>query len=204
MNNKYLSYDGIFFKIFKMVYRIMKLNLIWLLFSLPLVTMGASTTALFYITAKWIRKENINSLRASFWKSFKMNFKNSTIVWLIMLTVFYVIYVNMININLMPGIMAKYIYILQLIALFEIFITGIYIFPLLARYHVTIINAFKASFFIANRHIGTTIKCLIFFPLIYLIFHWNSFVILFTVVLYALWISYILKGRFAKYAQSSD
>ncbi|RCW62483.1 YesL family protein [Halanaerobium sp. ST460_2HS_T2] len=204
MENKYLSYDGVFFNIFKMIYKLLLLNIIWLFFSIPLITIGASTTALFYLSGKIVRKENINSIFSSFWKSFKLNFKNSTIIWIILLTVSYFIFVNMININLMPGLIAKYIYIIQLIALFEIFITTMYIFPLLSRYHVTIINAFKASFFIANRHFLTTIKCLIFFPIFYLIFSLNSFFVLFIVVFYALWISYILKDRFVKYAQVSD
>ena len=52
------------------------LNFLWVIFSLPFFTIGASTTALFYVTGKIIRDENYKSLTGAFWHSFKNNFKN--------------------------------------------------------------------------------------------------------------------------------
>ena len=62
------------------------LNVLWLITSIPIVTIGASTTALYYVTLKLVRDEDGYTIR-SFFKSFKENFKQSTIIWLIMLAV---------------------------------------------------------------------------------------------------------------------
>ncbi len=60
------------------------LNVLWLVCSLPVFTIGASTTAVYYVTLKLARDDDGYTIR-SFFKSFKENFKQSTIIWLILL-----------------------------------------------------------------------------------------------------------------------
>lgn len=73
-NNKILNAFG---RIADVVY----LSFIWLLFSIPLITIGASTTALYYTVNKVIRNQRGHVLR-EFWKSFRSGFLQSTILWL--------------------------------------------------------------------------------------------------------------------------
>ena len=60
------------------------LNLLWLIFSLPVITAGASTTALFDISLKLVNDEE-GSLFKGFWNSFRSNLKTATRTWLILL-----------------------------------------------------------------------------------------------------------------------
>lgn len=53
------------------------LNLLWLIFSLPIVTIGASTTALFTVTERMVRDEEGN-LWKGFLQAFQANLKNAT------------------------------------------------------------------------------------------------------------------------------
>ena len=62
------------------------LNVLWLVCSIPVVTMGASTTAFYSISMKMVRDEESYIIRG-FFKAFKENFKQSLIVWLIFLLV---------------------------------------------------------------------------------------------------------------------
>ena len=62
------------------------LNILWMITSIPIVTIGASITALYYVTLKLVRDEDGYTIK-SFFKSFKENFKQSTIIWLIMLVI---------------------------------------------------------------------------------------------------------------------
>lgn len=62
------------------------LSLLWLLFSLPVVTMGASSAALYTTTYKYLRKGE-GHLWKTFWSAFRGNLKRSTIVWLVALAV---------------------------------------------------------------------------------------------------------------------
>ncbi|MGN0383363.1 MAG: YesL family protein, partial [Eubacterium sp.] len=58
------------------------LNLIWLMSSLPIITIGASTTALYYVLMKAARGEKVD-VNSDFFKSFTLNFRQSTILWII-------------------------------------------------------------------------------------------------------------------------
>lgn len=61
------------------------LNILWLVCSLPIITIGASTTALIYSCMKLHKEEGYAT--KNFFKSFKENFKQSTIIWLIYVAV---------------------------------------------------------------------------------------------------------------------
>ncbi len=192
------STEGTFYKASTVIYNLLILNFLWVLFSIPLVTIGASTTALFYVTGKIVRKENIQSILSAFWKSFKLNLKQATIIWLIIIVIFFLLFINIQNIGLMGG-MARYIYPVQLIALLELFIVSIYVFPLLSRHHITVLGGLKAAFYIGNRHLLTTIMCLAVFPGLYYLLMIHGIFMLGIMGVYGFWISYLLNGKFDKY-----
>ncbi|MFP4661547.1 MAG: YesL family protein [Halanaerobiales bacterium] len=191
--------EGLPYKVATVISNMLILNILWVLFSIPFITIGASTTALFYVTGKFIRDENVTSILKTFWHSFKENFKQATIVWLILFVFFSIVYTNIVNIELMGGIGVIFGPI-QLILLLEGVIVSIYIYPLLARYHISTIDAFKASFYIGNRHILTTIPCLTVFPGIYYLLMWRGYFIFFVMSIYSFWISYLIRGKFTRYA----
>lgn len=57
------------------------LNTLYLLFCLPVFTIGAATSALYYVTVRMADKTYVSPLR-DFWKGFRDNFKAITPVWL--------------------------------------------------------------------------------------------------------------------------
>ncbi|MFP4016995.1 MAG: YesL family protein [Halanaerobiales bacterium] len=191
--------DGLPYKIATVIYNMLILNILWVLFSIPFITIGASTTALFYVTGKLIRGETVTSIIKPFWHSFKSNFKQATIIWLILFFFFSIIYTNIVNIEFMGNLRSLFGPI-QLVLLLEGVIVSIYIFPLLARHHIGTVDAFKASFYIGNRHILTTIPCLAVFPGIYYLLMWRGYFIFFVMSIYSFWISYLIRGKFARYA----
>src|SRR5699024_1479033 len=75
------SYDSMLSRFLYLVGDIVTLHFLWLLCSLPIVTMGASTTALYYSCMKRIRTNEGYPTR-NFFKSFKENFRQSTLIWL--------------------------------------------------------------------------------------------------------------------------
>ena len=56
------------------------LGILWALFSLPVITVGASTAALFQYTLRLTRDEE-GYVWKSFWNAFKKNFVPATMVW---------------------------------------------------------------------------------------------------------------------------
>lgn len=202
MFNNLFSMDGPLYKFGNLVFDLFVLNLLWVIFSLPFFTIGASTTALFYAVGKRIRGDE-GYLFRDFWTSFKMNFKQGTIVWLIVVAIYWVLFTNIRNIHLL-GKMATIMYPLQLVMLIELSIITVYIFPLLSRFHIKVKDLFKTAFFMANRHFITTILCFAAFAgMIFLTVKVHPIFILFFVSGYAWWVSYMLERVFKKYIPES-
>lgn len=172
------------------------LNILWFICSLPVVTIGASTTALFYVTLKMSKNEEGN-ITAAFFRSFKENFKQSTKIWLILLAagiVFaldgYVFY-HMRFENMFWTIGAA----VFLVALAAYAIILMYIFPLMARFDNTIFAMFKNSIFIGMRFlICTVLMAVIYFAMLFVVINIFTPAVIFGEGLCALLCSYLLSN----------
>lgn len=60
------------------------LNVLWLLCCLPVVTAGASTTAMYHVV-RHLQEESISSVTRDFFRSFKSDFRQATPVYLLLL-----------------------------------------------------------------------------------------------------------------------
>ena len=90
---RFFSMDNKFFTFMNKVADLCILNIICLVCCIPIVTAGASITAMYYVTLKMVRNEEAYIVR-SFFKSFKDNFKQATIINLIMIAVGAVLYLE--------------------------------------------------------------------------------------------------------------
>ena len=76
--------DNKFFVFMGRVADLMILNILCIICCIPIITIGASVTAMYYVTLKMTRNEESYIVR-SFFKSFKENFKQATVIWLVAL-----------------------------------------------------------------------------------------------------------------------
>lgn len=76
--------DGGIMKFLSKVSDICIISILWLICCLPIVTIGASTTAAYYTMVKVVKRE-IGTLHKEFFRSFRMNFKDSIVINLIYL-----------------------------------------------------------------------------------------------------------------------
>ena len=58
------------------------LNILFILVSLPIFTIGAAWTALYYVLVKMVKNEESYVIR-DFFKAFKQNFRQGTVLWLV-------------------------------------------------------------------------------------------------------------------------
>lgn len=94
MGNIFNSDSG-FSKFMNRVADLFILNILWIFCSIPIITIGATTTALYSVNLKFIDNEEENLIK-TFFKSFKENFKKSTIIWLIILSLSIILGVNLV------------------------------------------------------------------------------------------------------------
>ena len=83
---KLFDYNNPVWKIMGRVADVFFLTMLWLICSLPLVTIGASTTALYYVSLKMVRNRETNIVK-SYFKCMKDNFLSSTAIWIILAAV---------------------------------------------------------------------------------------------------------------------
>lgn len=62
------------------------ISVLWVLFSLPIITMGAASAALYQTVYKYLRRDE-GHLWKTYWCAFKDNLRRSTLVWLAVLGV---------------------------------------------------------------------------------------------------------------------
>ncbi len=172
------------------------LNILWFICCLPIVTIGASTTALFYVTLK-ITKNEEGSITKAFFHSFKENFKQGTVIWLILLTagiilafdgyVFYHMRFENVFWTLGTAIF--------LIAAAAYAIILMYIFPLLARFNNTTKTMFKNALMLGMRFLlCTAIMAAVYFAMAFITIHIFTPIIIFGEGLCALLCSYLLSN----------
>lgn len=81
---RFFSYESKFSQLLLKLCYACYLNLLWFLCSVPIFTIGASTTALYYTSLKIIRGEE-SYVGPTFFRAFRENFRQATVLWLILL-----------------------------------------------------------------------------------------------------------------------
>ena len=133
------------------------LNILWVVFSIPIITVGASTTALFTVTLKMAKNEE-GSVTSQFFNAFRSNFRFSTKVWGILLAVGvllaadgYVLYHLRFENAFWTLITAVYFVLLAAYA-----IELMYVFPLMAHFENTVRAMLINSIMIGMRFLLCT------------------------------------------------
>ena len=84
--SKLFGHDSVVMGALTKIGDVICLSALWIMFSLPIVTIGASTVALYTTVYQYMRCGN-SYLWKIFWGTFKSEFKRATIVWLVVFAV---------------------------------------------------------------------------------------------------------------------
>lgn len=128
------NYENPFIQFLVRVGDLMILNVLFILCSAPVVTLGASLTALHRVTQNMLFEQEEPLLKA-FFRAFRQNFKQSTLAWLVELVVIVSLVCDVLLVMAyFNGGLAKAMYIL--VAVLAILVAGVYAYlmPLIARY----------------------------------------------------------------------
>lgn len=131
------------------------LSLIYVVFCIPLVTVGAATTSLYYVSAKVLRRGR-SYVWTEFWRSFKQNFAPATALWLIFALIYGILFFNFSVINKESGY-GGYLVGVYLALVLIIMCVMAYAFCILSRFSMKITGILRLSLFMAFRHILHTL-----------------------------------------------
>lgn len=201
---KLFNYDSPIMQTLNKIVDCFFLSVLWIVFSLPLVTFGASTTALYYTINKVIRHDR-SSLWKEFWGAFKSNFKQSTIVWLILCVVYYIMITDcviMYNFYKSGASVALFI-VFAIMVLVTMMWTG-YLFPCIARFENTTKNLMKTCALLMIRHILKSILLMLLLAVAIAGLIVMPVLIVIIPSVYMLVASFILESIFEKYMSPED
>jgi uncharacterized membrane protein YesL len=154
------SLNGSIMNILSKISDICIISILWLLCCLPIVTIGASTTAAYYTFVKVVKRQS-GTLLLEFFKAFRDNFKDSFLIRLLYLVMEGILIINIClmfqsleTTDFSFALEMFFIYIALLLLLIS---AEIYTYPVLSRFIMGRVQLVKFSFLIMLRHFPTTL-----------------------------------------------
>lgn len=158
------SYDNKFFQGINKLVDCFYISILWIVFSIPVVTAGASTTAMYYAVHKVLRGERSYVWR-SFWGAFKSNFKQATVIWLVWLALGSILGVDIYvtRVFLESGDAMGVLHYIFIILFIFLILWGIYLFSYTARFENTTKQILKNCGIIAVANLPKTALLFVIF-----------------------------------------
>lgn len=156
----FFSYDGIFYDVCEKLFDMLAVSIYWLIGCIPIITIGASFTALYYTASHSIRFD-IRTVTGAFWSSFRRNFVEGVKLWL---AVFAGMFVFLLNIGILGEKMFNNVGIGFMVfygfCFAAVLAVACYGFPALSRFDEPAGWIVKISLYMAVRHFPVTLLLL--------------------------------------------
>lgn len=164
--------DGGFMRGLGKVADIVLLNIVFVLSCLPIFTIGAATTGMYYVALKLARREDGYIIKG-FFKAFKENFKKATIIWLGQLLILLILAADVFILSRLEGTYVSALFVVIMIPLFMVIFTAAYVYPLLARFENSIKNTVKNAFLLSIANLPKTLVMLTSTVFLAVVSCWN-------------------------------
>lgn len=160
---------------------LMILNLLMIICCIPVITAGAAFTAQHYVLLKMVRGQE-GYLVKGFFKSFAANFRQATLIWLLMLAVV-VVYIGDVWIFNYSGLTFPKPLVVAVAAVAIILaMIAVYVFPVLARFENSIKNTLKNSMLLAFANLPRTLLMIVCYLLPFAVAYFSTYALLFVIL----------------------
>lgn len=153
--NSLFHYDGYLNRILTKLMYIAALNLLFIICSIPVITVGASCTAMYTVLFRFVRNDEPDILK-TFFKAFRENLKKAFCIWAAMLAAAGTLAVNYYALYHMDGgwtealrVFFNFIFIIWVML-------WVYIFPAAAYYKNSVLGYFQFSIRVAIANLPVT------------------------------------------------
>ena len=155
---KLFNYDSPFWSFMSRLADLIILNLLWIVFCIPVVTIGASTTAMYHVIRHW-QKDSVSSIMRDFFQSFKEDFKQATPVYLILLipTVAVVMNAMLIFNPENSAAVPSYLLVIWFISALILLFISSFVYPVMAFFADSIFKTLRNAMVLALANLPRTI-----------------------------------------------
>lgn len=154
--------DGPLMAFLNRIADLMILNILAMICCLPIFTAGASFTALHYVCLKIVRNEEGYIVR-SFFKSFKENFKQATIIWMIALVAIVFLIADFWLITEYELDLGYWFKVVLMAVFVLVVFTTTFVFPAMAKFTNTTMQTIKNAFAMSILQFPKTILMIILY-----------------------------------------
>lgn len=174
------GYGGGFTYICSKIFDVLAIGLLWVLCCLPLITAGASSTALYYAMVKCVKRNDGYAVR-EFFKAFKLNFKPATVLWIVFAALIFLMQLNVgILMKKTSGLTGLFFIVFYSAVCIYVIVMMLYAFPALSRFEMSAGWIFKLSLYMAVRYLLHSVMLLVILGMA-LLFVWKIPMLLFIV-----------------------
>lgn len=136
-------------------------NIMFVLFSIPIVTIGASSAALYSCMQKLLEDKEDDLVARDFWRAFKANFWQATAIWLLMFVVIILLLAFYFVTSQMLEVLGR-VYLLPYFLIVFLFVCGYqYLFPIQARYKLKVMDTVKNAFLLSIAALPWTLLAIV-------------------------------------------
>lgn len=152
------------------------LNFVFILTCLPVFTVGAANTAL-YDTVFRMDTDREGKLLSTYFRSFKSNFAQSTLMWLLLLLFFLAGYVNMSLSSGISGVLGQILLLVSLLVLLLALSVFSYAFPWQSQFVNSPLQTLRNALLLSIGHLPRTAVLLMLncFPWVLMVMNFYSF-----------------------------
>lgn len=200
------NYDNKFFRGLSKVVDCMLLSALWVIFCIPVFTIGASTTALYYAAHKTLIRGKGYVIN-TFWDAFKDNFKKSTGIWMIQLVILIVLAGDLyITYSMMAeGNNIGVLFYVFLVLLVYFIIWSTYVFCYNARFELPWKAVMKNAVIFSVVHLPWSVVLFVLLVAVaFMMYVLPPFLFLMPAALYASYATILERKIFRKYMSEED
>lgn len=160
MFGEIFSQNSGFSRFMNFLWNVIVISILWFVCSIPVITIGAASTAAYYAMAKVVR-HHTGAVSTEFFSAFRRNFTQATIF-----TVGYILVIFLLLLDcslLYSGGTEDSMTLLCLIVALILMVVAHtqYLFPVLSRFEQSLFGHFRMAFVFVFRHLLTSIMVLV-------------------------------------------
>lgn len=203
--NRLFNMDNGFFRAISKLVDCVYLSFLFVISCIPVFTIGAAMSALYYAVQKTIRNDR-GYVGSEYWHGFKMNFKQSTCIWLAVLLAGVILYgdVRILGIMEEAGNPLGKAHMFFRVLLFLLVVWCSYIFPYMARFENSTKAILKNAAYIAILNLPKTLLMIVYMAVTALILYIMPIALFFMPAVFTWMQNITLEKIFRKYMSDED
>lgn len=175
--NKFFNMDSPIMVALSRMADMVILSVLWLVCCLPIFTIGPATAAMYYVTLKWAREDEVR-IAETFFQGFKKNFKQGVALNLIFIVVGVILALDCVYMYAVGGTAGTLSAIAFLVLEIWLLCIMFYTYPLQAQFINPIRQTLLNAAILSMRKLGSTLVVFVvhMVPFIVMYFSWELFV----------------------------